>query len=522
MKKLLGIALPALAFAANTHAQAIDDAAFVSVQYPADMEAGRSYPVKLTFTNTGMSTWTTGTPESLLLYRAGAIGDSLTWGVNRANMTSSSTVSPGASYTFSFKVTAPANPGGTGVSYPFQWGMLHERVRWFGQVTPTTPPSQQITVRNAPPMTASSLPTITPDVAPVVPVMSDFTFANFRGANVLNQTFAETAGQAVDSVTGYPIGNHLNWIPDTAQLSSLLATAKSMNLNVLRFTVVIPPSTDYDASQWGGVSSATATANVIAKVQNFLTIAQDKGFKVIITLDGYTKYGYSGEVSRCYWKRSFNDVQANAALLIAAVKDKPALYAWDVLNEPLHNAAARFGKDTKSCLESAPGVADPDAYKSVVNAVHAMYNLIKRYDKVHLTTVGEGNGAYVRYWQDISSFVSYHQYYNFAPGNTAPSAADYALVKNIVIGTYNNIPSYWGDRPWPVVVTEYGIANDQSHPQIQYDYYKNFLLSLKGVNAGGMLWSLSATNALRMNNSPAMTCLVAGIQTNDNPSCPTP
>lgn len=520
MKKILHAVIPTVFLTANAHAAALDSAAFVSAQYPATMEAGKTYPIKLTFQNTGESPWTTGTPESLTLYRAGAVGDSLIWGVKRANMSIASNVKKGESYTFNFNVTAPANTSGVAVLTPFLWQMVHERVTWFGDQTPTTPNDQQIAVRYAPPLTASSLATITPAVTPVVPVMSDFTFANFRAANIMNQTFGETAMSNMDNDTGYPIGNHLNWIPTGDVLSNLLATAKSMNLNILRIPVVIPPVTDYDSAQWGGATSDVATQQVIDKVNAFLTAADGQGMKVIITLDGYTKYGYSDETTRCYWKRSFKDVEPNARRLVAAIKGNRALYAWDVLNEPLHNAAQLFGKDTKSCLESAPGIADPNAYKSVVNAVHAMYNLISSYDRSHLTTVGEGDGAYVKYWQDISSFVSYHQYYNF--NTTSPTAADYSLVKNIAIGTYNTMPAYWNDRPWPVVVTEYGIADDPANPRKQYDYYKNYLLSLKGLNAGGALWSLSPHNTLRVNPSPAMTCLIAGIQTNDNPACPTP
>lgn len=499
-KKIVAKALLPMLVLAGAHAQQAGNyAELVSAQYPASMEAGKSYNVKLTFVNKGTTTWTTGTPESLKLYRVGDVPNAY-WGVNRAFRTSSSDVPPQGTASFNFTVTAPANTSSKAVLYPFNWRMVQERVEFFGQTTPSDPLSQQIAVRYAPPMTASSLATITPDFPPVVPVMSDFTFANFRGANVINRTYAEA-------------GSHTQWIPTGSDLATILATAKAMNLNVLRLPVVIPPTSNFETAQWGNVDSNTATATVIKKVQDFLNAASAQQMKVIVTLDGYTKYGYSGETTQCYWKKSFKDVEANAEKLVAGIKDYPALYAWDVLNEPLHNAS-HFG-----CLDNAAGAANPDAYKSVVNAVHAMYNLINRYDRRHITTVGEGNGAYQRYWQDISSFLSNHQYY--ATATSTPTAADFALMRNLVIGTYNNLPAYWNDRPWPAVNGEFGaIAPD--NPQLQYDQYKNFLLAMKGLNAGSAFWSLSTRYSLRANNSPAMTCLIAGIQTSDNPACPAP
>jgi hypothetical protein len=499
-KKILAAVLASLLASAGAQAQQAGNyAELVSAQYPVAMEAGRPYNVKLTFVNKGTTTWTTGTPESLKLYRVGDVPNQY-WGVNRAFRTSSADVPPLGTASFNFTVTAPANASSKAVLFPFNWRMVQELVEFFGQTTPSQPLSQQIAVRYTPPMSASSLATITPDVAPVAPVMSDFTFANFRGANVINRTYGES-------------GTHTQWIPTGADLASIMATAKSMNLNVLRLPVVIPPSTNFETGQWGNVDANTATATVIAKVKDFLNAASANQMKVIVTLDGYTKYGYSGETSQCYWKKSFKDVEANAEKLVAGIKDYPALYAWDVLNEPLHNAS-HF-----DCLNNAAGAASPDAYKSVVNAVHAMYNLIKRYDKSHITTVGEGNASYLRYWQDISSFLSNHQYYTTA--TSTPSAADFTLMKNLVIGTYNNLPSYWGDRPWPAVNGEFGaIAPD--NPQLQYDQYKNFLQAMKSLNAGSAFWSLSTRYSLRVNNSPAMTCLIAGIQTSDNPVCPAP
>nr|WP_315402364.1 cellulase family glycosylhydrolase [uncultured Duganella sp.] len=500
MKKILAAAWPSLFVLADAHAQQVGNhAELVSAQYPAAMEAGMSYRVDLVFANRGTTTWTSGTPASGRLYRIGDVEGAF-WGVNRAFRALSADVPPQGTAPFSFTVTAPSHSSSKPLAYAFTWRMVQERVEFFGQTTPSAPPSQRIAVYYAPPLDASALETIAADAAPSLPAMGEFTFANFRGANVINRTFVEA-------------GSHTEWIPTGADLAAVLSTAEAMKLNVLRLPVVIPPSTNFDSAQWGGVDARTATATVITKVRGFLNAANARQMKVIITLDGYTKYGYSGEASQCLWKKSFKDVEANAEQLVAAIKDYPALYAWDVLNEPLHNAA-HF-----NCLNDAAGVASPDAYKSVVNAVHAMYNLIKRYDPVRITTVGEGNAAFQRYWRGISSFMSNHQYYSVQ--GPAPSGADLALMKNLVIGTYNTLPRRWSNRPWPAVNSEFGaIAPEQA--QLQYDQYKTFLLAMKTVNAGSAFWTLSPRHGLRVNNSEAMACLVAGIQTSDNPVCPPP
>jgi RHS repeat-associated protein len=87
------------------------------------MAPGQTYPVSVTMTNVGNTTWT-----SASLYRLGAQNpqDNTTWGLARVELPNS--VAPGASVTFNFNVTAPTTVG----TYNFQWRMVQDFVEWFG------------------------------------------------------------------------------------------------------------------------------------------------------------------------------------------------------------------------------------------------------------------------------------------------------------------------------------------------------------------------------------------------------
>jgi hypothetical protein len=94
---------------------------------PTSMTAGSSYPVSVTFRNTGTTTWT-----SAGLYRLGSQNpqDNSTWGLNRVNLPAS--VPPGNEVTFTFYVTSPSSAG----TYNFQWRMVQDGVEWFGDTAP--------------------------------------------------------------------------------------------------------------------------------------------------------------------------------------------------------------------------------------------------------------------------------------------------------------------------------------------------------------------------------------------------
>ncbi|MFN7131105.1 MAG: NBR1-Ig-like domain-containing protein [Myxococcales bacterium] len=111
LKAALGAAVaPAPAPAPSAPANA---SSFVSQTVPTTVAPGESFVAKLTFKNTGTATWTSSGGYAI------HAADS-TWGGNRVSLTGSTTsVRPGAEYTFGFYAKAPTTPG----TYRFQWQM---------------------------------------------------------------------------------------------------------------------------------------------------------------------------------------------------------------------------------------------------------------------------------------------------------------------------------------------------------------------------------------------------------------
>lgn len=108
---------------------------------PATMEAGQTYPVTVTVTNTGNTPWTSATNFKL----GGHEFDWNSGNWQRKLIADGVTVSKGQSYDFKFNIVAPTTPG-TYTGGKFK--MVQENVAWFGselnktiKVVDTTKPS---------------------------------------------------------------------------------------------------------------------------------------------------------------------------------------------------------------------------------------------------------------------------------------------------------------------------------------------------------------------------------------------
>jgi hypothetical protein len=106
----------------------INNAQFVSQNIPSQMIAGKSYPVSITFKNTGNTIWT---KNKLIRLGSQNPQDNLNWGIGRVELNSGESIAPNNTKTFNFNITAPSNPG----TYNFQWQMLQEQIEWFGDKT---------------------------------------------------------------------------------------------------------------------------------------------------------------------------------------------------------------------------------------------------------------------------------------------------------------------------------------------------------------------------------------------------
>ena len=97
------------------------------VQVPKYMEAGKTYKLQVTVTNTGTLTWAPGNKIGLSYRWYDKYKDSvITWDSTRVYI--QHPVSPGSEYTFSLPVTAPSNPG----SYILELDMVRGET-WFSQ-----------------------------------------------------------------------------------------------------------------------------------------------------------------------------------------------------------------------------------------------------------------------------------------------------------------------------------------------------------------------------------------------------
>jgi len=111
----------------NPSSSTYSAAKFISQSVLPTMAAGQTYPVSLTYQNTGTTTWT-----SADAYKLGSQNpeDNVTWGIGRAALPTSAL--PGQQVSFNFNVTAPKQAG----AYNFQWKMVQEGIQWFGDVSP--------------------------------------------------------------------------------------------------------------------------------------------------------------------------------------------------------------------------------------------------------------------------------------------------------------------------------------------------------------------------------------------------
>ena len=110
---------------------ALNSSAFVEQTVPSEMQEGRSYKVLVSMTNTGKTTWKTGSYRLIML---DASGNPLTGGVwNSYSVGIDEDITPGGTKVFNFDVT-PLVAG----TYPLQWRMASGDNGLFGDASNTS------------------------------------------------------------------------------------------------------------------------------------------------------------------------------------------------------------------------------------------------------------------------------------------------------------------------------------------------------------------------------------------------
>jgi uncharacterized protein affecting Mg2+/Co2+ transport len=106
-----------------------NSSAFVEQRVSEVMSNGNSYDIKITMTNSGSSTWTSGLYKLVYLDPRMNPTTNNVWGLTAVSLKEN--ISPGSTYDFNFTVTAPVQPG----MYPFQWGMMSGDGQVFGDAS---------------------------------------------------------------------------------------------------------------------------------------------------------------------------------------------------------------------------------------------------------------------------------------------------------------------------------------------------------------------------------------------------
>ncbi|MBI5202033.1 MAG: DUF4214 domain-containing protein [Elusimicrobia bacterium] len=265
-----------------------------------------------------------------------------------------------------------------------------------------------------------------------------FSFENFRGANL----FARV------------------WLPEPAAMKVLVASAKKMNLNVLRLSV--PLLAVHTQTMYG---ESIELEKLVGDVKEDLDIAAASGIKAIVSLNGYK--GYDRD---CGWIPSYQSVEDVAEAVIKEAKGHKALFAWDLQNE---------------ALSDRPGDCD-DA--TIIKAVHAMHGLVKRIDPKTPITVGEAAERNQVRWNDIVDFASPHLY--VGAGLRSPISQDDVLLMQAQLAeTIDALRRELGNKP--LVLGEFGFragdVTEAEQAQLLEAYYRT--IRAKGV--GGAVWNLA-------------------------------
>lgn len=107
-----------------------DDATIVEATLPDALACGAGFTASVAVRNRGAATWSREAG-----YKLGAVGDADPFHADtRVWLPADVRVAPGEAYTFTFELTAPAQPG----AYVTDWQMVREGVRWFGDAAART------------------------------------------------------------------------------------------------------------------------------------------------------------------------------------------------------------------------------------------------------------------------------------------------------------------------------------------------------------------------------------------------
>jgi len=227
---------------------------------------------------------------------------------------------------------------------------------------------------------------------------------------------------------------------NTDVISADFKLLKKMGVNTIRIFV---PYEDFGKSQ--------VPAKRLNRLQKTLDIAHANEVKVMITL-----FDFYGDYDLMNWTITHR----HAEQIVTALKNHPALLAWDIKNEPDLDFASR-GKTR------------------VLDWLKEMVIQLKKWDANHPVTIGWSNPKAAMHLINSVDFVSYHYY---------GEADEFLRAHRQLIAKTNKKP---------VLLQEYGLSSYSGvwnlfagSESAQADYYSKMQLLLKEEKAAFMFWTL--------------------------------
>lgn len=220
---------------------------------------------------------------------------------------------------------------------------------------------------------------------------------------------------------------------------------KDLNLNTIRIFI-----------GYEDFGKATVNDLKLKKLQTLLNQAQQVDLKVMISL-----FDFYGDYDMKNWTLTNQHLKS----IISAVKDHPAVLAWDIKNEP--------NLDFKNRKE-----------ERVLSWLSQTIKAVKKIDTIHPVTIGWSNTASALKLEKEIDFISYHYYEDIAELSTAHQSLKNKTSKPIVLQEIG-LPSY--DGLWTF---NGNTVNDQAA------FYRQLLDAQKRDRINYLFWTLYDFNEI--------------------------
>ncbi|NNF73673.1 MAG: cellulase family glycosylhydrolase [Flavobacteriaceae bacterium] len=233
---------------------------------------------------------------------------------------------------------------------------------------------------------------------------------------------------------------------DTEIISADFDIIKNAGLNTIRVFI-----------QYEDFGKAEINDIKMERLQRLLDKATEKNLKVILTL-----FDFYGDYSVLDWTRTLKHAEG----IVEALKDHPAILAWDIKNEPDLDFESR-GKD------------------NVINWLKIIIKKINDLDPSKPITIGWANYKHANNLSDVLDFISFHYY-----------------------GDIEKLPEIYSDMKQEhpnkaVLLEEYGLSSYQGFwrpfgddESDQADYHKSMQTIFKKNAIPFMSWTLYDFNKI--------------------------